>query len=184
MLEAQARKDLESDDCSASYSPHLDIPVRNSPEEHRTIIGYWQSFSSTGDVVLCAERSDWRNFRASQVRVRGRYRNELFSTYVDEVRERRRRHGLGGDVHLLLYSQQQSQQENWVEFQNYHLKRHERLEKKRDELKKELDDAQKKAGDTDMIGSEHTAQNEKVIQRRLEYVERTLRWHEIILRWI
>lgn len=71
-------------------------------------------------------------------RVRSRYRNELFSTYVYEVRERRQRHGLGGDFHLLSYSEQQSQQKNWVEFHNYHLKRHERLEKKRDGLMKEF----------------------------------------------
>ena len=135
-------------------------------------------------MVLCAQRSDWRKFRAFQVRIRGRYRNELFSTFVDEVRERRRRHRLGDDIHLLLDSQQQNQQQNWIEFQNYHLKHHERLEKKRDVLKEELDDAQRKAGDTDIIGSEHAAQNERAIQRHLEYAERTLRWHEVILTWI
>ncbi|KAL9632970.1 MAG: hypothetical protein Q9164_004983, partial [Protoblastenia rupestris] len=54
LLEAQARKDLESDGCPACYSSHLDVPVRNPPEEYRPIVGYWQSFSSTGDVVLCA----------------------------------------------------------------------------------------------------------------------------------
>ena len=125
--------------------------------------------------MLCAQRSDWRNFRASQVRVRSRYRKEQFSSFVDEVRKRRRRHGLGGGVHLLVDLQQQSQQKNWIEFQNYHLKRHERLEKERDALKK--------VGDAATIGSGRTAQNEEAIQRRLEYAERTLRWHEVLLGW-
>ncbi|KAL8724032.1 MAG: hypothetical protein Q9166_008168 [cf. Caloplaca sp. 2 TL-2023] len=175
LLEAQARKDLESDGCPACYSPTIDVPMRNPPAEYRLIVGYWQSFSSTGDVVLCAQRSDWRNFRASQIRVRSRYPKEQFSAFVDEVRERRRRHGLGGGVRLLVDLQQQSQQENWIEFQNYHLKRHDRLEKERDGLKE--------AGNMATIGSGRTAQNEEAIQRRLEFAERTLRWHEVFLQW-
>ena len=126
--------------------------------------------------MLCAQRSDWRGFRASQVRVRSCYRKGQFSAFVDEVRERRRRHGLDGDVQLLVNLQKQSQQENWIEFQNYHLKRHERLEKKRDGLKE--------AGDAAMIAHESAAQNEETIQRRLEYAERTLWWHEVFLGWI
>jgi len=175
LLEAQARKDLESDGCPACYPLHLDVPVRNPPEKYRLIIGYWQSFSSTGDVVLCAQRSDWRNFRAFQVRVRGRYRKEQFSVFVDEVWERRRRYGLGDGVHLLVDLQRQGQQENWIEFQNYHLKRHKRLEKKRDGLKK--------AGDAATIDSGRAAENEEAMQRHLDYAERTLRWHEVFLGW-
>jgi hypothetical protein len=184
LLEADARKDLESDGCPACYPPHLDVPVRNPTDEYRLIIGYWQSFSSTGDVVLCAQRSNWRKFRASQQNVRDRYQHNLFSTFVDSVCERRRRHELDGHVQLLLDSQQQSQQQNWIEFQDYHLTHHEWLEKKRDRLKEKLDDCQKKAGATEMEGSEHSAQNERAIQGRLEFAERTLRWHEVILGWI
>lgn len=126
--------------------------------------------------MLCAQRSDWRGFRASQVRVRSRYRQGQFGAFVDEVRERRRRHKLDGDVHLLVNLQKQSQQKNWIEFQNYHLKRHERLEKERDGLKE--------AGDAAMITHERVAQNEEAIQRNLEFAERTLWWHEIFLGWI
>lgn len=158
--------------------------MRSPCEEYRAIIEYWQSFSSTGDVVLCAQRSDWQNFRASQLRVRARYRNKSFDTFINEVHKRRRRHRLDGDVHLLLDSQCQSQQQNWIEFQNYHLKRHERLEKERDALKKELNDNQKKVEETHPGGSEHAAQNEIIIQRHLKYAERTLKWQEVFLKWI
>lgn len=184
MLETEARKDLENDGCPACYPPHLDVPVRNPPEEYRPIIDYWQSFSSTDDVVLCAQRSDWRRFRASQVQLRNRYQNKPFSIFVNEVRDRRRRYGPDVDVHLLLDSQQQSQQQNWIEFQNYHLRHHERLKKQQDGLKKNLGDAQKEAGDTNIVGSERAVQNEVAIQRNLEYTERTLQFHEIFLGWI
>ena len=158
--------------------------MRNPSEEYRLITGYWKSFSSTGDVILCAQRSDWRKFRAAQQSVRDSYQHNSFSAFVDNVCERRRRHGLSGHVQLLLDLQQQSQQQNWIEFQNYHLTHHERLEKKRDGLKKKLNDCQKKAGVTDVKGSERIAQNERAIQGRLEFAERTLRWHEVILWWI
>ena len=184
MLEALARQDLESDGCPSCYPPYLDVPVRNPPEEYRQIIEYWQSFSSTDDVVLCAQRSDWRKFRQSQQRLRYHYRNKSFSIFVHEVRDRRRAHGLDDNVHLLFDPQQQSRQQNWIEFQDYHLKLHEWQGKKRDGLQKELDNTQKEAGDTDMESSEHAAQQERAIHQRLEYAETTLRWHEVILCWI
>lgn len=158
LLEADARKDLESDGCPACYPPYLDVPVRNPTEKYRLITGYWQLFSSTGDVVLCAQRSDWRKFRASQQSVQDNYQHNSFSTFVNNVRERRRRHGLDVDIQLLLDLQQQSRQQNWIEFQDYHLIHHDRLEKKRDRLKKNLDKCQKKLGNTDIRGSKHSTE--------------------------
>ena len=134
--------------------------------------------------MLCAQRSDWRKFRQSQRRIRHRYRNKSFSIFLDEVRERRRAHGLDDNVHLLLDPQKQSRQQNWIEFQDYHLKLHEWQEKKRDGLQKDLDNIWKEVGDTDREGSEHVAQQERAIHQRLEYAETILRWHEVILCWI
>jgi hypothetical protein len=94
----------------------------------------------------------------SQPRARGRHRNKPFSKFVDEVRERWRRHKVGGDVHLLLDPEQQSRLENWMEFQDYHLKRLEQFEKKQDELKKKLDDAQKEAEGTGTLGFDRAAE--------------------------
>lgn len=103
---------------------------------------------------------------------------------MDEVRERRRAHGLNGNVHLLLDPQQQSRQQNWIEFQDYHLKLHEWQKKKRDDLQKDLNNTQKGASDTGMKGSERVAQQERAIRQRLEYAVTILRWHEVILWWI
>lgn len=67
------------------------------------------------------------------------------------------------NVHLLLDSQQQTRQQNWVEFQDYHLRLYEWQEKKQDGLRQDLDNTRKKAGNTDMEGSEHAAQQERAI---------------------
>ena len=104
-------------------------------------------------------------------------------TRFASVDERRRAHGLDDNVHLLWDPQQQSRQQNWIEFQDYHLKLHEWQKKKGDGLQKDLDDNQKGAGDTEIEGSERAAQQERAIRNGLEYAERTLRWHEVILRW-
>ena len=184
MLEAQARHDLESDGCPPCYPPYLDVPVRNPPEEYRQIVGYWRSITSTGDVVLCAQRSDWRNFRHSQQRLRHRYRNQPFSSLLDKVIELRRAHGLDDNVLLLLDPQQQSRQQNWVEFQHYHLKLYEWQKRERDGLQQKLDNYRREAGDGDREGSEHTALRNGVLYSNLNYAERNLRWHEVLLCWI
>lgn len=161
ILEAQARQDLENDGCPPCYPPELDVPVRDPPEELRQIIEYWRSRTSGDDVVLCAQRSDWRRFREWQQRVRLRYRNRPFSTFLDNVRERRQRHGLDGDVELLLDWQQQSREQTWIEFQDYHLRLHESQTMERDELRET-----------------------RLAPLRLEYAERTLRQHEVLMSWI
>ena len=87
-------------------------------------------------MVLRAQLSDWKRFRLFQRNVRARYQHKPFSSFEDEVRERRQRHGLDGSVSLLLDLNQQSQLQNWIEFQNYQLKRLEQFDKERDEWKK------------------------------------------------
>lgn len=114
-----------------------------------------------------------------QRKIRAYYRNNSFSSFVDEVRERRRRHGVGGDVRLLLGPEQQSRLENWIEFHNYHLKRLEGFGKMRDKLKKELDDARKKAE-----VSEHAAEDAEAVRQELENAERDLERHKVLLQWI
>lgn len=130
-------------------------------------------------MVLRAQLSDWRKFRVFQRKIRAYYRNNSFSSFVDEVRERRRRHGVGGDVCLLLSPEQQGRLENWMEFQNYHLKRLEGFGKKRDKLKKELDDARNKAE-----VSEHAVEDAEAVRQELENAERDLERHKVLLQWI
>ena len=188
MREAQARQELEKDGCPPCYPSYLDVPLRKLPEECQAIVGYWQSFPWTGAMPLWSQISEWRKFRASQARIRRRYQNKSFSKFEDVVRERRRRYQLGGDVRLILDPEQQSRLENWIEFQNYHLERLERFEKKRDRLKQELDEVRKKAEDTITAGSEHAAEDAaedvEAVQDLLEIAEWDVERHKILLQWI
>lgn len=176
-IEAKARKTMETEGCPPCYPTHLEIPLREPPEKYQAIISYWKSFPGTGDVVLRAQLSDWKRFRGFQKKVRRYYRHRNFSEFVDQVRERRRRHRLGGNVCLRL-DLNQSQMETWIEFQDWHLQRLEGFEKHRDKLRKELDDVQGEVKDT---GAREVAE---ACEQELEYAELTLKRHNTLLHWI
>lgn len=80
--------------------------------------------------------------------------------------------------------EKQSRLENWIEFQNYHLERLERFEKKRDGLKQELDKAQKKAEDINAAGSNDAAEDAEAVQQVLEIADGNLERHKVLLQWI
>lgn len=72
---------------------------------------------------------DWKSFRNWQDEVRQYYvpRNS-FSDYQQKVNERRQRHNLEGNANLLPKRIQQSQLDDWMEYQNYHIDSLEKLE--------------------------------------------------------
>ena len=176
VLDAQARKDLENDGCPPCYPPFLKLPIQDPPEEYRSIIDYWEGYAFADGVVLCAQRQDWRNFRLNQERARNRYRREEhFSLFLDRARERRRTHGLDGEVHFLADLHKQSRQQTWIEFEDFHLKRKDRWEEERERLK---------ADAASLIPDERDPLAEPAIKRGIEYVERSLRWHDTLLAWI
>jgi hypothetical protein len=133
-------------------------------------------------VVLCYQKLDWEKFRKLQAIVRCRKRS--FSNFVDEIRERRQRHGLGGDVRFLLNTEQQSRLDNWIEFQNRHLKRLEQFEKERDNLKQQLEDSQKLGGDRSALCPKFGPTRVEALKRRLKITERDLKWHHVLLHWV
>ena len=90
---------------------------------------------------------------------------------------------MGGDVRLQSDPGQQSRLENWLEFQDYHLQNHERLEAKRDDRREALDVARKKAEGEDAAGVECEAEGPD-FQYLLETAEKKLQSHENLLRWI
>jgi len=118
------------------------------------------------------------------LQARVRCRNRSFSDFVDEVRQRRATHGLGGHVCLLLDIEQQSRLDNWIEFQNLHLKRLERFERERAMLKQELDDAQKLIGGWNTTCPKLGPTRAEALERRLEATERDLKGHHVLLKWI
>ena len=173
--EATARNVLKLEGCPPCYPSYLDIPLRDPPEKYQEIISYWKSFPGTGDVVLQAQLSDWKRFREFQKRVRRYYEHRSFNDFVDQVRERRRRHRLGGNVCLRL-DLEQSRLETWIEFQNWHLQHLEGFEKDRNELKKELYNAWK-------VAEEMGAADSEAYKQDLEDAEWELRRHHTLLHW-
>ncbi|KAI0860682.1 hypothetical protein F4860DRAFT_478296 [Xylaria cubensis] len=133
-LDAEARQDLINDGCPPCYPPNIEVPVRNPPPEYKSIVSYWQPSKSMVEAVLCAQRSDWREFRRHQTRERARYGERKFHRYVERATEMRRRHGMAGDVRFLFKKELQSQLETWTEYQFYHLIDHEKLERERDDF--------------------------------------------------
>lgn len=187
-LEAKARKELEDDGCPPCYPPDLDILSQNFPQEFQAIIKYWLSLPGTDDVVLCAQASDWRRFRATQLRFHRHLRQESLSRVVDKMRERRRRYSLSGEIRLLIDPRQQNRLEDWMEYQDYHLMHLDLFEKKQNESKQELDKAQKLVSDMNPADSKSTAEkaarNVTIYELTLKYGERNLEQHKALLHWI
>ena len=175
-IEAKARKILENEGCPPCYPIYLEVPLRDPPKKYQAIVFYWKSFLGTGDVVLQAQLSDWKRFREFQKAVRRYYRHRNFSEFVDQVRERRRRHGLGGNV-CMRFDLEQSRLETWFEFQDWHLQHLKGFEKNRDELRKVLDNARKEANGTGAV------EDAEAYQQDLEYAEWELERHKTLLHW-
>lgn len=184
-LEDQARKDLEEEGCPPCYPADLEFPLQDPPDKYQGIISYWESLPGTGDVVLCAQLSDWKEFRRFQGKIRRHYlQRKAFSYFEDQVRERRRKHKVEGDVRLRPEPGKQSRLESWIEFQDYHLQRHEGIKKDIDNLKTKLDDARKELEYADAASLKRATRDAKIYQERLESAERRLGQHKILLRWI
>lgn len=170
---------MEDDGCPPCYPPDLDLHLNDPSEEYQAIIKYWRSVD---DVVPCYQNIEWKEFRNIQAIVRCRPRT--FNKFVEEVRERRQTHGLGGDVRLLLDREQQSRLDDWIEFQNHHLKRLEQLEKERITFKQELDDDLKLAGDRNTTRPKFGPTYAEALEQRLDATDRYLKAHHVLLHWI
>lgn len=178
--EKRARKALNEDGCPPCYPTDLKFPLQKIPEEYRRIVSYWESLTATGYVVLCAQLSDWRDFRGYQGRVRRHYlHGKTFPDFQDKVRDRRRRYGLKGDVSLHLDPRLQNDLENWIEFQNYHLEIHEGLGKKI-KVDREKSDAARKKLETGAAGLT-CAEDVEIFNERVNYGESKLSQHQILL---
>jgi hypothetical protein len=115
------------------------------------------------------------------MRVRRYYlQQNIFPKFLKRARDRRRRHGLEGDVFLLPDPGQQSQLESWIEFQNYHIEPHEGYEKDLQGKTEELDSARKKLETSFLEDPEVVGFLESGVKNR----ESKLEEHDKILRWI
>ncbi|QPG95331.1 hypothetical protein C2857_000165 [Epichloe festucae Fl1] len=170
-LELDARLALERDGCPPCYPSGLEIPLHRPPEKYKAIVQYWQSFPQTDDMVLRAQLSNWRAFRASQRNIRRGFRDNSFSKFVDAVRDRLQKHGINEQVNLGLDLEKQTHLQTWIEYLHHNLKRMEQFEKRRDRLKKELSGTIK-------------AEDMKTVLDELGIAERDLERHKVLLIWV
>ena len=175
-IESEARKILEREGCPPCYPAHLEIPLHDPPAKYRPIISYWMSLPGTRDVVLQAQLSDWKRFRGFQKSVRQYYQRRNFNDFVCQVRERRRRHNLEGDVRL-RFDIEQDCLGTWFEFQDWHLQHLERFGKDRDKLLEQLCTLRKQSGSMD------AAEDPAVCQRSLESSDWELAGQKDLIDW-
>ena len=131
--------------------------------------------------MLTAQLSNWKVFCEFQDQTRRYYlKRGTFPDFVDEIRDRRRRYGLEGDVRLLHDPKQQGKLENWIEFQNYHLMLHEHKEMEV-KGKREKWDAARKESERLRLGDVGKLD---FLEEKVKYSERKVEEHDKMLRWI
>lgn len=166
--------------------------MEHVPEQYE-VVSYWQSVNNPR-LVFTNQLFDLRAFYKYQKRIREYYgKRGTFPEFVDKVRNRRRRHGLEGDVGLLPDLTQQTRLDNWIEFQEYHLQHYEREEMDVKNQKEERDAAQTKkdisgpgdADDVDIPGL-HTGKMDLLgfHTGKVKYFESKVEEHGKMLRWI
>lgn len=198
--EAEARGRLEEAEIPPCYPPEVELPgaphvdITLVPNELRNIVTYF--YAKLGDV-LYTQWVEWEQFRRwqwQQRRRRGKDRSriELERELESEVRERRRLHGLGEvDVRLRYDWQQQTRLENWIEFQDYQLFRHEKLQeqlvKDKELVERERDPQTRAQRALEKIPSDPVRAYYTDLRRAEEHLqssERSLGFHKLLLDWV
>ncbi|KAK5689972.1 hypothetical protein LTR17_026081 [Elasticomyces elasticus] len=144
--EAVARSKLEADGGLPCYPTNVLLPDpahpgREVPEEYREIIQVWTRSDAPGyGRPALTQLRNWETWRRDQAQVRGKHKDESFCDFVAAVRRRRRQFGVAGEVRLEYDLTQQSQLDNLVEYQDFHFRHHERLQRDLAREEEELKD--------------------------------------------
>ncbi|KAI9675745.1 MAG: hypothetical protein M1817_001112 [Caeruleum heppii] len=150
--EREAHQALVDEHGRPCYSIELGFDVFDDPGQYKDIISYWQEegglTASTAPYrrsVFLVQLNRWKKFRQLQQDIRQHYhiRRKPFSEYRRKVLERRRRHGLDGDVHLLEDRDQQTELTDWMEYQDVQIRHYERLKKEVEEAQTRLESSQR-----------------------------------------
>ena len=140
-IEKESYEALIGDNGRPCYPIELGFEVFGNLGQHKAIIEYWQE--NDGDrrsrLMFTRQLRRWKEFRQFQQKNRRYFvfRNR-FPEFQQSVLERRRRHGLDGDVQLFEDQDKQSKLDDWMEYQDYELGRYENLEKDLTETQAQL----------------------------------------------
>lgn len=167
--EAAARTELEADNCPPCYPSHISVPFTNIPQKYKKIVSHWSSCTFSGDSALAQQLADWKAFRKFQRRNRHYYQDKPYSAFVDNINQRRRKHKLE-EVSLLPNAEQRIPMDEWTEFEDYHIRY-------LDQLQKEQEDWEADARISD-------AKDAMAIEHRLRYSRWQVEQQKILLSWI
>ncbi|WEW61593.1 hypothetical protein PRK78_007084 [Emydomyces testavorans] len=167
-IEKEAFKALVEEGGIPSQPIELGFDILDNPtkyEDYKDIVLYWGSRPVSGHRLGFVDQlNEWRNFRQSQQRIRQYYiRKGTFPEYQRKVRERRHKHGLGGDVELCQDRDQQSRLATWVEYQDYQLRKLETFEKDVKKIEGVLDTARKRLTDAGISGFSSVFEPDKML---------------------
>ena len=128
LKEDKSHEALIEDNGRPCYPIELGFGVFDN-EQYKDILEYWQTEKSSGRLVFSTQLSEWQGFRRRQLHDHSwAVRHHWFHRFQELIRERRRKFGLDGDVHLREEVTEQSKLEDWVEYQDLHLREYEKLE--------------------------------------------------------
>lgn len=133
-VEREALEELVGDNGRPCYPIELGFEVFNNPGQYKDLFEYWNGECGAGEDtkrwVFFRQLKRWKKFRQFQQRNRRYFIfHNRFPEFQQQVLERRRRHGLDGDVQLSEEQDKQSKLDDWMEYQDYELRTYERLQK-------------------------------------------------------
>lgn len=169
--------------CPPCYPPRVPIPLEAIPRKYRAIVGYWESLPSSDGTPLHTQLSDWQLFRRFQTRDRLRHKHNSFANLQHEIYQRRRKHGLDGNVPLAFEIDQQDEIANWVEYQNHILKRLEELQQTQANRRRNVDEAQEKLNNLCTATSVATEKSLTGYRYMLSVTEYRLGNHKVLVKW-
>ncbi|KAI9704970.1 MAG: hypothetical protein M1836_006750 [Candelina mexicana] len=142
-VEREAHEALISDNGRPCYPIELGLDIFKHPGQYKELFEYWKGELGVGEDterwVFFLQLKRWKKFRQFQQANRRYFVfHNRFPEFQQKVLERRRRHGLDGDVQLLEEQSKQSKLDDWMEYQDYELREYERLEKKFKEAQAQL----------------------------------------------
>lgn len=144
--EGESHAALIKDNGRPCYPIELGLDVFDDPGQYKEVFEYWQWGRSNKRRVFSAQWCEWnKSFRYRQQRDRNVYvRCNKFHRFQDFLRERRRKHGLDGDLQLREKVAEQSPLDDWMEYQDYKLLQYEDLERRLKGAQEELVSRRKK----------------------------------------
>ncbi|KAL8949550.1 MAG: hypothetical protein Q9222_004342 [Ikaeria aurantiellina] len=128
-IETAAHEALVAQRGRPCYPLTLGLAVFDDPGQYEDILECWEGLGRDR-FVFTSQLERWTKFRDFQRRNRHYFPPRgIFFRLQQEVVERRQRHGLDGDPQLLEEHDKQTELDDWMEYQDFELRKYEMLEK-------------------------------------------------------